>query len=292
LWGASNLAERLESRPVYRLFQPSDFFSVMRTNHVKAALRAGNSQVGTWLSLASPLAARFMARSGFHWLTLDMEHSSVHWETAASILGCIADAGGTPLVRVPSISHENAKRALDLGAFGVVFPMCNSVQLAELAVAACRYPPEGTRSVGGSLPCLNFSTSADEYYRRANQEILIVVQAEHVDAVERIDEILAVPGIDAVFVGPNDLSASMGLTPQMESHDPKYLAAIERIRAAASRHGVAPGIHVANAAAAQNRLEEGWRFIAISSELGFMNAAAAETVAKVLGDHGSTTSRY
>src|SRR5215470_19097807 len=104
----------------------------MRMNTVKAALREGRSQVGTWLSLASPMAARFMARTGFDWLTLDIEHSPANWETAAQVFGAIADAGGIPLARVPSITHENAKRTLDAGSYGIVFPMCCSREEAEL----------------------------------------------------------------------------------------------------------------------------------------------------------------
>ena len=264
----------------------------MRKNLVKAALSAGKAQVGTWLSLSSPTAARFMARSGFHWLTLDMEHSSAGWETASQIFGAIADAGNTPLIRVPSISHENAKRALDLGAHGIVFPMCNSVEQAQLAVSSCLYPPAGTRSVGGSSHALNFGCKAAEYYQHANEGILVVVQAEHIDAVQRIDEILAVPGIDAVFVGPNDLLASMGKTPQMETDDPEFVEALRRIRVAAVNAGVAPGIHVADASAAARRLEEGWRFIAISSELGFMNSAASQTVSQLFGNSAGELSRY
>src|SRR5436853_6405002 len=113
----------------------------MRTNTVKAALRDGKAQVGTWLSLASPMAARFMARSGFHWLTVDVEHSPVNWETAAQMFAAVADAGCIPLARVPANSLENVKRALDAGAYGVIFPMCCSRQEAEDAVAACKYPP-------------------------------------------------------------------------------------------------------------------------------------------------------
>src|SRR5437016_2956788 len=144
----------------------------MRTNPVKAALREGQAQVGTWLSLASPMAARFMARTGFHWLTLDVEHSPVNWETAAQVFGTIADAGGVPLARVPFNSLENVKRALDAGAFGIVFPMCNSVEEVEQAVAVCKYPPQGVRSVGGGLHAMNFQATTADYYRRANDEIL------------------------------------------------------------------------------------------------------------------------
>lgn len=254
----------------------------MRTNPVKASLKAGLPQVGTWLSLASPMAARYMARTGFDWLTLDLEHSPVDWEVAAMIFGAIADAGGVPLARVPFTSLENVKRCLDAGAFGIVFPMCNSVEEAELAVAACRYPPEGRRSVGGGLHALNFGTTPGEYYERANDEILVVIQAEHFEAVEKAEDILAVPGVDAVFVGPNDLLASMGKTPAMETGDPAFVEALRHVRETAVKKGVAPGLHVADAPMAQRRLAEGWRFIAIASELAFMLQGAADVAAAVV----------
>lgn len=246
----------------------------MKKNSVREALKQGVPQVGTWLSLSSPLAARFMARAGFPWLTVDMEHSNCNWETASSIFAHVAEAGCVPLIRVPSITHENAKRALDLGAFGIVFPMCNTRELAELAVSSCKYPPTGTRSVGGSVHALNYGANAADYYSQANDEVLVIVQAEHVDAVDQIDQILSVPGVDAVFVGPNDLLASMGKTPQMETDDPQFVDALDKILRSAKTHGVAPGIHVADAQAAQRRIQQGWQFIAVSSELGFMNQAA------------------
>jgi 4-hydroxy-2-oxoheptanedioate aldolase len=256
----------------------------MKNNRVKEALAAGIPQVGTWLSLASPLAARFQARAGWHWLTVDMEHSAVDWETTALMFAAIADAGGTPLIRVPSIAHQ--------GAYGIVFPMCNSRQQAELAVAACKYPPEGNRSVGGSQHALNFDTDPATYYRNANQRTLVIVQIEHREAVERCEEILSVPGIDAVFVGPNDLLASMHKTPQMETDDPQFVDALQTIRTTALRHGVAPGIHVADANAALKRIAEGWRFIAISSELGMMQKESAETIRQVCGATMQSQVRY
>ncbi len=264
----------------------------MRNNPVKAALREGKPQVGTWLSLASPLAARYMARTGFHWLTLDIEHSCVNWETAAMIFGAIADAGGVPLARVPFNNLENVKRCLDNGAFGIVFPMCNSVEEAERAVSACKYPPVGERSVGGSLHAMNFGGSSAEYYRRANEEILVIIQAEHILAVENADAIFSVPGVDAVFVGPNDLLSSMHKTPDMDSNDPEFVAALRHIRETANRHGIAPGIHVSNPAAATRRIEEGWQFIAVSSELGFMQQSAAAAAESVIGRPVADTARY
>jgi len=256
----------------------------MRTNPVKAALREGKPQVGSWLSLGSPFAARYMAHAGFHWLTLDIEHSPVNWETAALVFEAIANAGGVPLARVPFNSLENAKRALDAGAFGIVFPMCCTVEEAERAVEICKYPPQGRRSIGGGLHALNFRTTAAEYYRRANDEILVIVQAEHVEAVENCDEIFRVPGLDGMFVGPNDLLSSMHKTPAMETDDPEFVEALRHLRETAVRHGIAPGIHTGDAEMARRRIAEGWRFVAIASELGFMLQSARATARAVIGE--------
>src|SRR5437588_4737338 len=181
----------------------------MRPNPVKRTLKEGRASVGTWLSLGSITAARFLARAGFAWLTVDLEHSLVDWETATPMFASIAYAGCTALARVPSNRHDHIKRVLDNGAQGIVVPMVNSREEALAAVAATKYPPLGNRSVGGSVHALNFDGTANEYYARANDEILVVLQCEHIQAVEDADAIFSVPGIDAIFVGPNDLAASM-----------------------------------------------------------------------------------
>src|SRR5476649_975380 len=155
----------------------------MRPNSVKRLLKAGQPAVGTWLSLGSITAARFMARAGFAWLTTDIEHSLVDWETATHMFATIADAGGTALARVPSNRHDHIKRVLDNGGHGVVVPMVNTRQEALDGVSACLYPPKGTRSVGGSVHALNWGATPSDYYAKANDEILVVLQCEHIDAV-------------------------------------------------------------------------------------------------------------
>src|SRR6202049_5210804 len=152
----------------------------MRSNPVKQALKAGQTQIGTWLSLGSITAARFMARAGFSWVTVDMEHSLVDWETATHMFATIADAGCTALARVPANRHDHIKRVLDKGAHAIVVPMVNSREKALAAVAAAKYPPVGNRSVGGSVHALNFQATANDYYARANDEILVVLQCEHI----------------------------------------------------------------------------------------------------------------
>jgi 4-hydroxy-2-oxoheptanedioate aldolase len=250
----------------------------MRPNAVKQALKAGRPSVGTWLSLGSITAARFLARAGFAWLNVDVEHSLVDWETATHMFAAIADAGCTALARVPANRHDHIKRVLDNGAMGVVVPMVNSRAEAEAAVAACLYPPRGNRSVGGSAHALNFGTTAADYFAHADDELLVVLQCEHIQAVENADAIFAVPGIDAIFVGPNDLAASMrgkdGKPPGGEA----MTQAIKHVLATCKKHGVAPGIHVYSAEEARARIAQGWQFIAVQSELKMMLDAAARIV--------------
>jgi 4-hydroxy-2-oxoheptanedioate aldolase len=256
----------------------------MRPNSVKRSLRDGKASVGTWLSLGNVAAARFLARAGFDWLNVDMEHSMVGMETTAAIFGAVADAGCAVFARVPANRHDHIKRVLDNGAHGVVVPMVNSRAEAEAAVSACLYPPRGTRSVGGSQHALNFGTTAPDYYAKVNDELLIVLQCEHIESVRNLDEIAAVPGIDAIFVGPNDLAASM------KGADGKPPAAdatkevMKRILDTCRKHKVAAGVHTTSAEEARFRIEEGWQFIAITSELKMMLDGAA-TVLRGLGGH-------
>jgi 4-hydroxy-2-oxoheptanedioate aldolase len=239
----------------------------MRANPVKQALKAGQPSVGTWLSLGSITAARFLARAGFAWLTVDIEHSLVDWETATHMFAAIADAGCTALARVPANRHDHIKRVLDNGAHGVVVPMVNSRAEAEAAVAACLYPPAGTRSVGGSVHALNFQTTSPDYFAHANQELLIVLQCEHIQAVEDADAIFSVPGIDAIFVGPNDLAASMRSKDGKPPSGEATAQAMQHILATGKKHKVPAGVHCMNPEEVRHRMEEGWQFLAIGSEL-------------------------
>jgi 4-hydroxy-2-oxoheptanedioate aldolase len=260
----------------------------MRENQVKRRLREGQPSVGTWLSLPCPEGARFLSQIGFDWLTVDTEHQPIDVRMAAQMFAAVAASGAVPLARVAWNTGEAIKRVLDCGAWGIVVPMVNTRAEAEAAVAAAKYPPAGSRSVGGSLHAASFSTEAATYYARANEEILVVVQAESMAAVENAEAILSVPGIDAVFIGPNDLLATMGQTPAMETDEPEFVRALEHIRRTAARCGVASGIHVADAAAANRRVREGFQFIAVASDLRFMLAGARQELSRIRGAHEET----
>jgi 4-hydroxy-2-oxoheptanedioate aldolase len=255
----------------------------MRANHALRRLRTGEPSIGTWLALPSPEAAEFVSTLGFDWLVVDTEHSAVDIRTLSQMFGMIAAHGPAPMVRIPWNDPENFKRVLDAGAWGVVVPMVNSREEAELAVQATRYPPKGNRSVGGSATALRFGANGREYLDHADDEIALIVQIEHIHAVEHCDEILSVPGIDGCFIGPNDLAASMGIGigVPLESDDPRMIEAIAEICASAKRCGVAPGIHTSGSAGLNQRIDEGFQFLALASELKYLLGGLGEALGEL-----------
>jgi 4-hydroxy-2-oxoheptanedioate aldolase len=245
----------------------------MRTNHVKAKLRAGEAAYGAWLSLPSVEVARVVARLGFDWLALDAEHTAQQPNLLAQLIATIADAGGSaPLVRLPANSVEWYKWALDAGAWGVIVPMVNSRTEAEQAVRWSRYPPEGQRSFGGAFAPLGFGTTWPDYLAHANDEILVIPQIESAAALAHLDDILSVPGLDAAFVGPNDLHLSLGLAPRSESDEPAFLAALEQIKHAAQRHNLPLAMFCSSGAAAAQRVREGFAMVSVATDLGSLSA--------------------
>jgi 4-hydroxy-2-oxoheptanedioate aldolase len=204
------------------------------------------------------------------WLTVDLEHSPIDWSAAGTLFGAIADAGCVPLARVPRGDHDHIKRVLDAGAFGIVVPMVNTVQQAREAIAAAKYPPTGNRSLGGTLHALNFDATAGDYFKRANDEILVVLQTESPEGVENAEEIYSLPGVDAIFVGPNDLTAQMRGPDGVDPSPAELEAMLQRVLAAGKKVGTPVGLHVQSVEAVRQRIEEGWQFIALGSELRMM----------------------
>lgn len=264
----------------------------MKKNPVKSALKAGQPQVGTWLSFGHVHACRLMARIGFPWLTLDMEHSPIDWSQASHAFGAIADAGCVPLARVPRGDHTHIKRVLDGGAMGIVVPMVNTVEEAKIAVDAAKYPPTGNRSLGGGLHSLNFDASAADYYAQANDEILVVLQTESPEGVKNAEEIYSLPGVDAIFVGPVDLKAQMR-GPDGKDPDPDALEEmLQRVLATGKKVGTPVGLHVQSTDQVRHRIEEGWQFIAIGSELKMMVSEAQRIVGDLNLSAGGDLARY
>jgi 4-hydroxy-2-oxoheptanedioate aldolase len=246
----------------------------MLTNHVKRHIRAGSAQFGSLLNFGDPLVAEMMASVGFDWLLVDTEHGPIDLADMAAMFAVITRYPVVPLARVHAIAEENFKRVLDAGAWGVLAPNVRTREEAECAVASCRYPPAGVRSLGAGRFALSFRTEAPTYFARANDEILVIVQIEHREAIKHIDEILSVPGVDACYVGPNDFCASMGLAPSLEPPYPEFEEAMQIVLAAARRHGVAAGIHCATAETVNRRIREGWSLVGMLNDQRFLVSAA------------------
>jgi len=264
----------------------------MKLNPVKQKLRDGLPTFGTWLSLGDLYATRVLARLGFDWLTLDMEHSAIDWSQATTIFAAIADAGCVPLARVPEGNHHYIKRVLDAGAAGIVAPMIDTVEHAKAVIAAAKYPPQGNRSVGGGMHNMNFNASAGDYYEQANDNILVVLQTESPLGVKNAKEIYSLPGCDAIFIGPNDLRFQMrepdGTFPTPDAHE----AMIQQVISTGKETNTPTGIHAMDADSAKERAQQGMQFIAVGSDLRMMTVKAQETLETLSGEKAADVARY
>jgi len=253
----------------------------LKKNRVKELWREGKAAVGTWLVLGSPIVAEIIANMGFDWVVVDTEHGSIDIGTTQSIIQAINTTDTVPMVRVPWNDPMSIKRALDAGAYGLVIPMVNSREEAIRAVKATRYPPLGIRSYGGPRARLYGGV---DYFEHANEEIALIVQIEHIEAVNCIDEILSVESVDAFFIGPSDLAISMGLKPGMDQTDPRHVEAVSKVLASGKKHHVPGGIHVGSPEAVNERIAQGCQFIGLASDERFLRGAASAAFSKVSKD--------
>lgn len=210
-------------------------------NLLKEKLLRGEKAMGVWQMTSSVDTSEILAHAGFDAVLIDGEHGSMDIETAGHMVTAIRTTNTTPLLRVPWNDLQLIKRGLDTGVHGIMIPMVNTREEAELAVSYCKYPPVGVRGMGASRAVLWGSGGGDpNYYADANNELLVILQIEHYTAVENVYEILSVPGIDVAFIGPGDLSMSMGLPGQM--NHPKVQDACKRVLDACSKNAVIPAI--------------------------------------------------
>jgi 4-hydroxy-2-oxoheptanedioate aldolase len=237
---------------------------------LRQRIAAGAATVGTFVGSASPTAAEVCAAAGVDWVLLDLEHGSGGEEQVRDVIPAAGAYGVPTVVRVESAARIRIGRVLDLGAAGVMLPRLNTADEVREAVRHLRYPPDGDRGVATYNRACRFGLDPDALDRAAG-EVLGIVQIESARAVDDVDKIAAIDGVDVLFVGPRDLSHDLGVPGDLTA--PAYLTALERVRAAAGQHGKACGLLVADGRSAAARRAEGWTFIAVGSDSVLLAAA-------------------
>jgi 2-keto-3-deoxy-L-rhamnonate aldolase RhmA len=242
---------------------------------IKRKLKAGEVSLGSWMSMGHPSIAEILASAGYEWVVIETEHTAIDNSEVLRLLMAIEGAGAVPLVRLAWNDPIQCKAVLDSGAAGVIVPMINTRADAELAVRSAKYPPLGFRGVGLAR-AQGYGQRFADYVARANDDTLLIVQIEHHEAVANIEAIVDVPGIDGTFIGPYDLSMSMGLPGQLDH--PDVIAARDRVLAATLARGLVAGIHLVHpdraAADIQTFVDAGYRFIALGTDILFLGDSA------------------
>ena len=239
-------------------------------NSIRQALAAGQPSIGSWLNLGSPLAAEVMAAAGFSWLCVDAEHTACDMESIAHTFRAIEARGAIPLVRAWDHDPVTAARLLDAGAYGIVFPHVSTPQQAETLARAMRFPPRGIRSAGTG----RCATLAPDYRQVFNDVVLCIIQIEDMEGVENAEAIARVEGVDIGFLGPNDLSLSMGVEPGHPDHE----AALQSVLQAFDGADKPCGLSVRGAANVRQRLQQGFRFVDAASDLRSLEGWATATL--------------
>ena len=250
----------------------------MRPNRLRTIWKSGGAAVNGWLAIPNGFSAETMAHQGWDTLTIDLQHGVVDYQAMVGMLQAISTTDVVPIVRVPWLEPGILMKALDAGAYGVICPMVNTREDAQKLVAWTHYAPRGTRSFG---PVRALLYGGADYPQHANDTIVTFAMIETAKAVDNLDDILSVEGLDAIYIGPSDLSLSMGCRPVFDDVDPKAAQAIDHILARAKAHGVVAGIHNGNPEGALARIVKGFQFVTVSSDARLMAAGAQQVMAKM-----------
>ncbi|MEE2675226.1 MAG: aldolase/citrate lyase family protein [Myxococcota bacterium] len=251
----------------------------MAGNALKQKWAAGEPSYGVWCAIPSSYVAEACAHAGFDYVCIDLQHGMIDYPVATEMILAAHAGGSVPIARVPSNDLGAINRMLDAGAMGIVVPLIESVADVEAAVRACRYPPDGGRSFGPNRAAL---AAGPRYFESANDNVLCIPMIETRPALDEIEAIAAVPGVDALYVGPNDLSLSLGQPPGSDNPDP-YQSAYRRIAEVCAKTGVVAGIQ-ANAKLAAKHVDTGYRMITISADAGTLMRGFASDLRSVRGE--------
>ena len=256
----------------------------MLARKIKEQMRRGEPSIGSWMSMAHPSIAEILALAGYDWIVIETEHTAIDVSEVLRLIIAIEQRGSVPLVRLAWNDPIQAKAVLDSGAAGVLVPMVNTKADAEQAVSMTKYPPLGSRGVGLAR-AQGYGNNFDAYVTNANADTLLLVQIEHREAVENIEQILSVTGIDGVFIGPYDLSLSLGIPGRL--NHPDILAAKQKVLTATLAHGLIAGMHFVQpqtaASDCKKAISEGYRFIALGTDILFLGDSARDLHSKVQG---------
>lgn len=250
----------------------------MRENRLRTLWNADRAVLNGWLALPCSFSAEVMAHQGWDALTIDLQHGLVGEQAMVGMLQAIGSTDTVPVVRVPWLEPGIVMKALDAGALGLICPMINSVDDAARLVAYTHYAPRGTRSFGPIRAAL---VHGADYAERADDHIVVFAMIETAQALDNLDAILSVEGLDAIYIGPADLSLALGCKVAFDEVDPKVAAAIDHILERATAHGVKAGIHNGSPEFARARIANGFRFVTVGSDAGLMASAAQQTLARM-----------
>ena len=249
----------------------------MRENNLRRLWAEGKCAINGWCAIPSPYLAEIMAHEDFDSVTVDVQHGMIHFETALGMFQAISTTDATPLARAPWNEPGILMKLLDAGAWGIICPMINSREECEAFVGACHYPPDGYRSLSAVRAGLY---GGPDYRQKSNSTILTIAMIETRKALDNLKEIVTVPGLDAVFIGPNDLAFSMGYEPKPEPNDPEVVEAIATILEESHKAGIKAGIHVFKGEDVKVRANEGFDFVSLSNDYRFVVSAAKAELAK------------
>jgi len=252
----------------------------MRANRIRSIWAEGGAVINGWLSIPSSVSAETMAHQGCDSLTIDQQHGLIDYSAAVPMLQAISTTDTVPMTRVPWLDPGIIMKMLDAGAYGIICPMVNTREQAETFVGACRYAPQGYRSFG---PLRALMYAGPDYFQHANETVLTLAMIETRTALDNLDDILSTPGLDAVYIGPSDLGLSLGGPAKLDQTEPKIVAAIETILAAARRHGVVPGIHCGTPDYARKMIDLGFRLVTVMSDNSLLAAGAKRAVQQTRG---------
>lgn len=252
----------------------------MRRNRIRDLKAAGEPIVNAWLSIGSSYAAESIAHQGFDAVTVDGQHGMIGFDVALTMLQAISTTDAVPLVRPSRNDAAEIMRFLDAGAYGIICPMISTAADAAALVAACRYPPTGLRSFG---PARGLLYGGGDYLAHANAEILVLAMIETAEGLANLDAIVATPGLDGIYIGPNDLALALGHPPLAESREPEMIAAIETIRAAVADAGKIAGIFCSGGPGAAQRVAEGFDLVTPGNDAALLRGAMAAAAAAARG---------